>query len=88
LIGISIDNTVTVVAEFANKADYRFPILKSDGTVESLYTGGKAVGVDGTQIPQLYVFDPTGNIRFHLSSFENDGLFDQKLEWMIEVALK
>jgi thiol-disulfide isomerase/thioredoxin len=44
--------------------------------------------LEGPEIPQLYVFDTHGNIRFHIRGFEDDGFFSQKLDWMIEAALK
>ncbi len=44
--------------------------------------------LEGPEIPQLYVFDPSGNLRFRVRGFEDDGFFDQKLDWMIEAALK
>jgi len=44
--------------------------------------------LEGPEIPQLYVFDLSGNIRFRVRGFENDGFFDRKLDWMIEAALK
>jgi hypothetical protein len=44
--------------------------------------------LEGPEIPQLYVFDPQGNIRFHCRGFDDDGFFAQKLDWMIEAALK
>ena len=39
-------------------------------------------------LPQLYVVDPAGNIRFHTTGFDNDRFFEKKLDWMIEAALK
>jgi peroxiredoxin len=78
LVTISVDDTASVVSDFASKSGYRFPILKSDGTVESAYTQ--------STIPQLYVIDPLGNIRFQVTGFENDGLFERRLEWMIDDA--
>ena len=59
LLTISVDDTTSVAAEFASKNGYRFPILKSDGKVESAYTK--------TTIPQLYIIDPTGVIRFQVT---------------------
>jgi thiol-disulfide isomerase/thioredoxin len=85
LLTISIDESVNVVAEFARKAGYRFPILKSDGSVEG-YT--RPATLDSANIPQLYVFDPEGNMRFHIIGYDDDGLFERKLEWMIDAAWK
>jgi hypothetical protein len=39
-------------------------------------------------LPQLYIVDPAGEIRFHVTGFENDGMFARKLDWMIEAALR
>ena len=84
LLTVSIDDTLPVVLEFARKEGYHFPILKSDGQVEHAYTEQK--NLDGVQIPQLYVFDPQGNIRFHIAGFDNDGLFEKKIDWMLEAV--
>jgi peroxiredoxin len=84
LLTISIDDTLSVVLEFARKSGYHFPILKSHGQVEHAYTEQKTL--DGTQIPQLYVFDPEGNIRFHIVGFDDDGLFEKKIDWMLEAV--
>jgi hypothetical protein len=40
------------------------------------------------QIPRFYALGATRSLRFRLSDFENAGLFDRRLEWMIEAALK
>ncbi len=44
--------------------------------------------LQSSDLPQLYIVDPHGNIRFHIAGFENDGLFANKLDWMIEAALR
>jgi thiol-disulfide isomerase/thioredoxin len=38
-------------------------------------------------LPQLYVVDSAGHIRFHIAGFEDDHLFTRKLDWMVEAAL-
>jgi peroxiredoxin len=86
LLTVSIDDSPGVLSEFVEKQRYKFPVLKSDGTVESAYTTQKTQ--DGVTIPQLYVFDREGNMRFHIVGFDGDGLFEKKLDWMIEAALK
>lgn len=80
ILAISIDESTNVIAEFARKNAYAFPILKSDRSVEAGYTNSTG------HIPQLYVIDGDGNIRFHLTSFDGDELFAQKLDWMIAAA--
>lgn len=86
LLTVNIDDSVNAVATFAKKAGYRFPSLKSDGTVEGVYT--RAATLESANIPQLYVFDPEGNIRFHITGHDDDGLLASKLEWMIQAAWK
>jgi peroxiredoxin len=86
LLTVSIDDSAGVVSEYVQKVGYRFPVLKSDGSVESVYTALKTL--EGAQVPQLYVFDREGNIRFHVTGFDDDGLFEKKIDWMIEAALK
>jgi peroxiredoxin len=81
VLAISIDDTMSIAAEFAKRNAYVFPILKSDGSVEAAYA--TASSLQGTNIPQLWVFDGDGNIRFHLTGFDEDGLFEQRVNWMI-----
>jgi|SRR5579872_1143631 len=38
-------------------------------------------------LPQLYIVDSAGHIRFHIAGFEDDHLFQRKLDWMVEAAL-
>ena len=44
--------------------------------------------LQAADLPQLYVVDPAGMIRFHVVGFEEDGFFDRKLAWMVEAALR
>ncbi len=78
IIAISIDDSAEQLRDFAKKNAYAFPVFESNRNTEVAYTSG--------HIPQLYVLDREGNIRFHLSGFDDDGLFGQKLEWMIAAS--
>jgi thiol-disulfide isomerase/thioredoxin len=40
----------------------------------------------GPEIPQLYVLDPQGSVRFHLRGFDDDGLLSSRLDWMIDAV--
>ena len=48
----------------------------------------KIESLQSPELPQLYVVDPSGNIRFHLNGYEDDLFFEKKLDWMIEAALR
>lgn len=39
-------------------------------------------------IPQLYVIDREGNVRFHIKGFDDDGIFEQRIDWMVEAAAR
>jgi thiol-disulfide isomerase/thioredoxin len=39
------------------------------------------------ELPQLYVVDPAGVIRFHVAGYEDEGFFSRKLDWMIDSTL-
>jgi hypothetical protein len=38
-------------------------------------------------LPQLYIADFAGHIRFHVTSFDDGHVFARKLDWMIEATL-
>jgi thiol-disulfide isomerase/thioredoxin len=42
--------------------------------------------LEGPEVPQLYVLDAEGAIRFHLRGFDDDGFLTSKLDWMIEAV--
>jgi hypothetical protein len=42
-----------------------------------------AATIENPNIPQLYVIDRAGNLRFHLTGFDDDGIFGQRLDWML-----
>jgi thiol-disulfide isomerase/thioredoxin len=48
----------------------------------------KLTSLEAPELPQLYVIDANGVIRFHQTGFDDDGFFAKKLDWMIEAALK
>lgn len=79
-VAVSIDSDRTKVPPFVEKNDYRFRILLSDGQIEEDYVGGEG-------IPQLYIIDREGNIRFHKRGFAPEH-FLEYLDWMIEAAMK
>jgi peroxiredoxin len=76
LLAVSVDNDPAVATRFAENHGYHFPILNASRTLE------------GSQIPQTYVLDPEGRIRFHLAGFQDDGMYEARLGWMIEAARK
>lgn len=77
-VAISTDTNKSLVGPFAQKRGYTFPVLLTDGSIEQPY------GCE-TTIPQLYVIDPAGMIRFHHEGYLADG-FLERLDWMIEAA--
>jgi peroxiredoxin len=86
VMAVNVDDKPDVVREFAKNQRLAFPILTvpiltSLGSEVSSYTA--AATMEDPNIPQLYVIDREGNIRFHLTGFDDDGLFEQRLDWMI-----
>lgn len=80
ILTVSTDTDKDLVPKLAKERGYTFPILLSDGSIEEPYK---------TQtIPQLYVIDPAGRIRFHETGYLRDGFYRKKLDWMIEEALR
>jgi thiol-disulfide isomerase/thioredoxin len=69
IVAVNADDSVSVIADFAKKHGYAFPAIASK---EPLST-----------IPQLFVLDREGIVRFHINGFDDDGLFAQRLEWMV-----
>jgi hypothetical protein len=86
VLAIDIDDAAGVVAAFTKKNRYAFPVLRLDRSVEPDYTA--ALSLQGPNIPQLYVFDREGNIRFRITGFDEDGILEEKLNWMISAAAK
>jgi peroxiredoxin len=75
---VSTDNEKDAVPPFVEKRGYAFPILLSDGSVETPFA---------TQtIPRLFVIDRKGVIRFEATGMPPDQRFAKRLDWMIEAA--
>jgi peroxiredoxin len=75
---VSIDNEKNVVPPFVEKRGVVFPVLLSDGSVETPFA---------TQtIPRLFVIDRKGLIRFEATGLPPDQRFAKRLDWMIEAA--
>ena len=55
-------------------------MLISDGSIEKDYVAGRG-------IPQMYIIDRDGNIRFHNNGFAAAN-FLEHLDWKIEAAQK
>jgi peroxiredoxin len=81
VMAVDVDDKPDVIREFAKKQNFGFPILSSVGSEISPYTAGATM--EDANIPQLYVIDRAGNIRFHLRGFDDDGLFEQRVDWMM-----
>jgi peroxiredoxin len=81
VMAVNVDDTPDAVREFAKSHNLAFPVVTSKGSEVSLYTN--AATIENPNIPQLYVIDRAGNLRFHLTGFDDDGLFEQRLDWMI-----
>jgi peroxiredoxin len=81
VMAVDVDDKPEAIREFAKKQNFAFPLLTSLGAEVSLYTAGATM--EDANIPQLYVIDRAGNIRFHLRGFDDDGLFEQRVDWMI-----
>jgi peroxiredoxin len=86
-VAVSTDTERDAAARFASKEGFLFPILSADRLTESAYTF-TPLTLQGANVPQLYVFDARGDIRFHLSGFDDDGMLARKVEWMVAAALK
>ena len=76
---VSIDMEKVKVAPFLKDQGITLPVLISDGSVEESYCG--------TGIPQIYVIDPAGRIRFHQEGWLDDGYGQKRLDWMIASAV-
>lgn len=80
ILTVSTDTDKDAVPKLAKERGYRFPILLSNGSIEEPY--------QTQSIPQLYVIDPRGTIRFHETGYTRDGFYRKKLDWMLEAALR
>ncbi len=78
-VAVSVDTKKDKVAPFVEQHGLPFEILHADGKVE-----GKYLADDGG-IPQLFVIDRSGYIRFRQVGFNSEH-FHQHLDWMIEAV--
>jgi thiol-disulfide isomerase/thioredoxin len=76
VLAVSTDRDKGNVGPFAERLGIKLPIAISDGTNEDAYST--------ESIPQLYVLDSNGHIRFHLAGYEQDGLFLKRVAWMLD----
>ena len=76
---ISVDAEKDKVAPFTEKHGLPFAVLYADGKVDGEYLTGRG-------IPELYVIDRQGRIRFQVTGFDG-AHFHEHLDWMIEAAL-
>jgi thiol-disulfide isomerase/thioredoxin len=74
IVAVSADDSATVIAAFAKKRGYAFSTIASKEAIST--------------IPQLFVLDREGSVRFHIRGFDDDGLFMQRLDWMVAAAMK
>jgi peroxiredoxin len=81
VMAVDVDDKPDVTREFAGKQNFGFTLLTSLGSEVWSYIAGATI--EDPNIPQLYVMDRDGNIRFHLTGFDDDGLFEQRLGWML-----
>ncbi len=78
LLAVSTDTDKDAAIKAARDRGYKFRVLLTDGSVEAPY---------GLQsIPQLYVIDRRGNVRFHHTGYEADGYYLKRLAWMIDAS--
>jgi peroxiredoxin len=78
LLAVSVDTDEAAVHSFLKQNGYRLPVALSHGTIDEAY--------GATTIPQLYVLDAKGQIRFQVTGYDADGYFKKKLGWMVEAA--
>jgi peroxiredoxin len=78
LLTVSVDTDEAAVRSFLRQKGYRFPVALSHGSIDEAYKA--------TTIPQLYVLDAQGRIRFHVTGYNADGYFSKKLHWMVQAA--
>jgi peroxiredoxin len=79
-IAVSIDIYKDKVPLFVEKHELTCRVLYGDGKVDADY-----LETDG--IPQLFIIDRDGYIRFHVIGFDGSD-FPQRLDWMVDAAQK
>ena len=77
ILAVSVDSDKAKVAPFVEGGGYSFRVALGDGAIEGPY--------DTAAIPQTYVIDAEGVIRFHETGFRTR-YFQESMDWMIEVA--
>lgn len=78
-VAVSLDSDKSAVRPFMERTGYGFVVLLSDGSVEKDYARDQG-------IPQLYLIDRDGIIRFHQVGFAPEH-FREHLDWMIEAVM-
>ncbi len=86
VLAINVDDMPEVVKNFAKSHELGFSVFTAKGSEVFSYTNGATL--EDSNIPQLYVIDREGDIRFHVTGFDDDGLFALRVGWMIEAALR
>jgi len=76
MLAVSTDADKGHAFQFAKERGYDFPILFSDGAIDEFYKA--------QTLPQFYLIDRAGDIRFHDEGYVSDGLYLRKFDWMIE----
>lgn len=77
---ISTDEETKAVLPFIQKNGYKFPVWLAGDAITKDY--------EINSIPRLIIIDAKGNIRFDKRGYGKDILYQKKLDWMIESALK
>ena len=75
---VSVDWEREKVAPFVREKKYTLPVYIARGTLE------KDFGVES--IPQMFIIDPHGRMRFRLEDLLEESHFQQSLDWLIQAA--
>lgn len=76
IVAVSIRSEHSNVASFVAELGLSLPVLFGNRAVETAY--------DAQTLPKIYVIDANGNISYQLNSYESDGNFQARLEWMLD----
>jgi hypothetical protein len=77
---VSTDTEKKIVPPEVKKRNYEFPVFYAGENIERDYKI--------ESIPQLFIIDKEGNIRFHRTEYNDNGYYLKELDWMIEAVLK
>jgi peroxiredoxin len=77
---VSVDWEKEKVAPFVREKKLTLPIYIAGGSLE------KDFGVE--TIPQMFIIDPRGRMRFRLEDLLDEDHFQQSLDWLIQAAQK